>query len=222
MAILGAHEFGHKLAAWRHGVAASPPYFLPAPPPFIGTFGAFIKIKSPIPTKEALVEMGASGPILGFLVALPITIVGLASPNSTMELPQIPVPAIFGLLGYLIQGPMGESIRFHPLAFAGLIGMFVTWLNLIPAGQLDGGHVARGLFESGQHHRLSRILGLGLMMFGLLFHPLFLLWGLFILILSKGYHTGALDDVSELSENQKILAITTLMIFLICAPIPPL
>jgi len=217
MLMLGAHELGHKIAAWRNGVESTLPYFIPAPT-MLGTLGAVISVKSPIPTKEALVEMGASGPLFGFLVALPLITVGL------MQNPAAPdfgfVPAMFVMLQLLTSGSMqvGEP---NPLAFAGWVMLLVTMFNLIPAGQLDGGHVARGVMSRGRHYGLTRALGLSLLLFGL-FTPELPLWifGFLILLLFRGHHAGALDDVSKLSKRQKSLAAVAFIIFLLCLPIP--
>ncbi len=217
MLMLGAHELGHKITAWRNGVESTLPYFIPAPT-MLGTLGAVIRIKSPIPTKEALVEMGASGPLFGFLVALPLITVGL------MQNPAAPdfgfVPAIFAGLQLLTFGqmPVGEP---NPLAFAGWVMLLVTMFNLLPAGQLDGGHVARGLMSRERHYGLTRTLGFALLFFGL-FYPQVPLWifGFLILLLFRGYHVGALDDVSRLSKRQKSLAAATFIVFLLCLPIP--
>jgi len=218
MIILGAHEMGHKIAAWRNGVASTLPYFIPAPT-YLGTFGAFIKVKSPIPTKDALVEMGAAGPLLGFIFALPITIIGLALSRSTGGEFAIASPLIFILLGYPIFGGVPATPSLHPLAFAGLIGMFVTWMNLIPAGQLDGGHVARGMLNSQRHYSLTRMLGVTLIFLGL-FMPALLIWGIIIMFLFRGQHPGALDDVSEFSQRQRYLAWAAVAVFILCLPIP--
>ena len=217
MLILGAHELGHKIAAWRHGVETTPPYFIPMPPPFPGTLGAIIKIKSPIPTKEALVEMGATGPIFGFLVALPLVVVGLMMSTTLVSAPFSLSfsPLLLGLLKLSIPGVSG----FHPFVLAGWLGMLVTMLNLTPAGQLDGGHVARGLLGPEQHYKLTRMLGFTFIMLGL-FIPFMLVWGLLILFLFRGLHMGALDDVSKISQRQKFLAIAVWVIFLLCIPIP--
>jgi len=217
MLMLGAHELGHKIAAWRNGVESTLPYFIPAPT-MLGTLGAVIRIKSPIPTKEALVEMGASGPLFGFLVALPLVTIGL------MQNPAAPdfgfVPAIYAMLQLLTFGhmPVGEP---NPLAFAGWVVLLVTMFNLLPAGQLDGGHIARGLMGRGWHYGLTRALGFSLLFSGL-FIPGIPLWifGFLILLLFRGYHVGALDDVSKLSKRQKSLAAATFIVFLLCLPIP--
>lgn len=218
--ILGSHELGHKITAQEHGVHASLPYFIPAPT-IIGTFGAVIKTKSPIPSKEALVEMGANGPVLGFIIALPIALVGLllSKPTGGTILQTIPPPLIFTILGTLTIGSVPNTLSLHPLAFASLIGFFVTWLNLMPAGQLDGGHVTRGLLNKKNHFFLSRIIGFILILMGFVW-ILFLFWGLLILFLFGTPHSGALNDVSELSRKQKLLAFGALTIFILCLPIP--
>jgi membrane-associated protease RseP (regulator of RpoE activity) len=219
MLILGAHELGHKIAAWRHDIASTMPYFIPAPTG-LGTLGALIKIKSPIPTKEALVEMGASGPLFGFLVALPLTLVGLRFSRPDPEATALFItPLIFAILQLLTFGYIPSGLKLNPLAFAGLVAMVVTGFNLMPADQLDGGHVARGQLDAEKHYKLSRALSLALILIGF-FNLSFLIWGLFIFILSRGYHVGALDDVSGLSRRQKFLAASTFVIFLLCFPIP--
>lgn len=222
MLMLGVHEMGHKIAAWRNGVESTLPYFIPAPPPFIGTFGAVINIKSPIPTREALVELGASGPLLGFIVALPLTVVGLMlsnpDPNGTALLF---TPAIFAVLQVLAFGYVPAGVRFNPLAIAGWLALFVTMLNLIPAGQLDGGHVARGLMSRERHYTLTRILGFVLFLTFIPFPDLPLwIWGFLIVMFFRGYHPGALDDVSGISRRQKLLAAAALIVFILCLPLP--
>lgn len=217
LTILGAHEMGHKIAAWRNGVDATLPYFIPAPP-YLGTFGALIKVKSPIPTKEALVEMGATGPLIGFMVALPVAILGLVLSKPTGGEFLLPTPLIFVLLGYPVFGGVPAAPMLHPLALAGLIGMLVTWMNLIPAGQFDGGHVARGLLDAKRHYSLTRMLGFTLVFLGL-FMPWLLLWGMIILLWFRGQHPGALDDVSELSRRQRYLALAAIAVFILCLPV---
>ena len=219
MLVLGSHELGHKIAAWRNNVASTMPYFIPSPIG-LGTFGAFIRIKSPIPTKEALVEMGASGPILGFLVALPITFVGIRFSTIDPNGISLPItPLLFGIFQLLNFGTISAALKLNPLAFAGWVVMVVTMFNLMPAGQLDGGHVARGLLSAERHHELSRALSLMLILIGF-FNSLFLVWGLFVFILFRGYHVGALDDVSELSRRHKWIAVMAFAIFLLCFPLP--
>jgi hypothetical protein len=216
--VLGSHELGHKISAWRNHIASTMPYFIPSPIG-LGTFGAFIRIKSPIPTKEALVEMGASGPILGFLVALPVTFVGIRFSSIDPNGISLPItPLLFGIFQLLNFGTI-SALKLNPLAFAGWVVMVVTMFNLMPAGQLDGGHVARGLLTAEKHHDLSRALSVGLILIGI-FNPLFLFWGFFVFVLFRGYHVGALDDVSELSRSHKLLAVMAFAIFLLCFPLP--
>ena len=148
--ILGAHEFGHYWASKKNGVQSTLPYFIPAPPIFIaGTFGAFIQIKQKIPNRMVLMEIGAAGPIAGFVVALPMLILGLylspVTPSIGMGNINFGSSLILNLCSQLILGVDPSSpdinIHLHPIAFAGWIGMLVTALNLMPVGQLDGGHI---------------------------------------------------------------------------------
>lgn len=221
MLMLGAHEMGHKIAAWRNGVESTLPYFIPAPN-MLGTFGAVISIKSPIPTKEALVELGVAGPLSGFAMAVPLTILGLvlSRPDPTgLALPF--VPGIFALMQFGIFGYIPSAMALNPLAFAGWVVLLLTMFNLIPAGQLDGGHIARGLINRERHYTLTRTLGFALFLTGIPFpgFPLWF-WGFFIILLFRGYHPGALDDVSQLSKHQRSLAAITFIVFLLCLPVP--
>ena len=154
MLILLAHEMGHYIACLRYRVYATLPFFVPAPT-LIGTLGAFIRIKSPIPSRQALFDIGIAGPIAGFVLAVPAMFIGLALSKHAPDLVaqsqlQINSPLIFRMAVGLIPSlryPMSE-IAFHPVAFAGWIGMFMTALNLLPGGQLDGGHIVLALIES--------------------------------------------------------------------------
>ncbi|KUO40179.1 MAG: hypothetical protein APZ16_07145 [Candidatus Hadarchaeum yellowstonense] len=224
MLMLVAHELGHKISAWHNGVVSTLPYFIPAPPPFpLGTLGAVINIKSPIPTKEALVEMGASGPITGFALSVVITFIGLTflSPGG-LEVPLPFVPVMFGLLQLLTLGRVTATFALNPLTFAGWVVMLLTMFNMIPVGQLDGGHIARAVLGRQRHFLLTRVLGFSLLFLGLAFPdlPIFFIWGLLILLFFRGYHPGALDDVSPLSLRHKALAAVALVVFILCLPIP--
>jgi len=155
LAILLTHEFGHYFTSRYHKVPATLPYFIPAPS-FIGTFGAFIRMTSPILRKKAIFDIGISGPIAGFVVAIVAVVVGLdlstVVKESSFEGLKLGSPLVFSWLSQLILGDPGEGydILLHPVAFAGWIGLFVTSLNLIPMGQLDGGHVVYALFGKKQ------------------------------------------------------------------------
>lgn len=221
LTILGAHEMGHKISTWKNEVKASWPYFLPIPHPLIGTFGAVIKNKSPLPSKESLIEIGASGPILGFIFAVPITIIGLifSQPTGGGIFQNLPSPLIFTILGTLKFGYFPLSLNPHPLAWAGFIGIFVTWLNLLPTGQLDGGHIARSLLSQDNHYTMTRVIGISLLFLGLAW-PGFLILALLILFVVGNPHPGALDNVSSLAGREKLLAVGALIIFVLSLPIP--
>lgn len=150
--ILTAHEMGHYLMSRRHRLDVSLPYFLPGlpfPPPLPGTFGALIRIRSPILDKRALIDVGCSGPLLGVLATLPVLVVGLKL-SRVVTIPeavadaftlQLGEPLLFRLVCWLVLGPQGplEHVLLHPVAFAGWLGLLITALNLLPVGQLDGG-----------------------------------------------------------------------------------
>ncbi len=225
LTILGAHELGHKIQTWRNNVKASWPYFLPIPHPLLGTFGAVIKNKTPIPSRDGLAEIGATGPVLGFLFALPMVIIGLnfSQPFGAGVFQEVfqglPTPLIFILIGEAIFGEFPQHLSPHPLAWAGFIGIFVTWLNLIPTGQLDGGHIARSFMNQKNHYLLTRGIGFGLLFFSLIW-PGFLILALLILFFVGRPHPGALDEISEMSRKGKLWAIFGLIIFILSIPIP--
>jgi membrane-associated protease RseP (regulator of RpoE activity) len=150
LAILGCHEMGHYVACLRYGVDATRPYFLPAPLPLTGTLGAFIRIRSRIPSKVALFDIGIAGPIAGFIVAVPALFIGLwlsevvRLPEDQGNLMSLGEPLLFRLAAWLIFGDVadGYSINMHPVAFAAWFGLLATALNLFPIAQLDGGHIS--------------------------------------------------------------------------------
>lgn len=151
LGILVTHEFGHYYLSLVHRVPASLPLFIPGPPQFIGTFGAIIRMRSPIMNRRALFDIGVAGPIAGFIVAVMALIVGLS--YSTVEVRmgmyglQLGEPLLLQFLAWIVFGPLPDAydIVLHPVAFAAWFGIFVTALNLVPIGQLDGGHVAYAL-----------------------------------------------------------------------------
>ncbi|MCS7182278.1 MAG: site-2 protease family protein [Thermoanaerobaculum sp.] len=158
MAILLAHEMGHYLACRHHRLDASLPFFIPVP--FgIGTLGAFIRIRSPLVSKRELVDVGASGPLAGFLVTLPVLVWGIQKSQVVYELPQggylvFGEPLLFKLTAHLLHPALGSGadLLLHPTAYAGWFGLLITALNLLPFGQLDGGHIAYAIF--GRLHRV--------------------------------------------------------------------
>jgi membrane-associated protease RseP (regulator of RpoE activity) len=227
MAILVVHEMGHKLTANKNRIEATPPYFIPGPPPIIGggigTFGAVIVQKSLPPNKDALFDIGMSGPISGFIIATIVTAAGLAMSvpaPPTEEATFLPVPLIMIIIGELLiigglvpVRPQGKVLYLHPVGFAGWVGFVLTMLNLLPAAMLDGGHIARSI--AGDRARVV----LTAVSVGLLLISDFWLMALFVLFLAMQRHPGPLDDVSSLSTGRKIIAAVLIVIFVLSFPI---
>ncbi len=225
--ILGAHEFGHYWASKKNGVQSTLPYFIPAPPIFIaGTFGAFIQIKQRIPNRMVLMEIGAAGPIAGFVVALPMLILGLYLSSVT---PSIGMGSInFGsslILNFCSQLVLGVdpsspdiNIHLHPIAFAGWIGMLITALNLMPVGQLDGGHIIYAI-APGKHSAIGKIFFAGLFPLGY-FWPGWFFWAAMIALM--GFKTAPLkEDVGKLRLTHIVLGSISMVIFILTfIPIP--
>jgi len=161
LAILFSHEMGHYLACRHYGVDATLPYFLPAPPLFLaGTFGAFIKIRSPIPTRRALFDIGLAGPLAGFVVALPISVIGLlalAPPTAHGSEIFFNDPLLFRVLARLLDVRLDPNSPTNPYYMAAWIGLLVTSLNLMPVGQLDGGHGTFAVFGQRAHKIIGRV-----------------------------------------------------------------
>lgn len=222
--ILGLHEFGHYIVSKKSGVASTLPYFIPAPNPLLGTLGAFIRIKSPITDRKALISIGAAGPMLGFIASIPVTIIGLRMSKIAEYkegLITLGNPLIFNLLSRLVLGKISEhtAVLLHPVAFAGWIGFFVTSLNLLPVGQLDGGHVLFGVFGKRAHSLISRIITLALIPLGFLWAGWWM-WGILLLILGTR-HPDPLYSEQRLSSQYYILSITVLIIFIFSfTPVP--
>ena len=225
--ILGAHEFGHYWASKKNGVRSTLPYFIPAPPIFIaGTFGAFIQIKQKIPNRMVLMEIGAAGPIAGFLVALPMLILGLylspVTPSIGMGSINFGSSLILNLCSQLVLGVDPSSpdinIHLHPIAFAGWIGMLVTALNLMPVGQLDGGHIIYA-FTPGKHSAIGKIFFAGLFPLGYFWSGWFF-WAAMIALM--GFKTAPLkEDVEKVELSHIVLGCISMVIFVLTyIPIP--
>ncbi|HPR62730.1 MAG TPA: site-2 protease family protein [Thermoanaerobaculia bacterium] len=222
--ILLAHEMGHYFACRIHRVDATLPYFIPVP--FgIGTLGAFIKIKEPIPSKRQLFDIGAGGPLAGFVATLPFLVIGIAlsTPTPIAAIPeqslQLGTPLLFLGLSYLFHSlPEGMTIMIHPLAFAGWVGLLATSLNLLPFGQLDGGHILYSVIGKRQH-RLALPLYIFLVAMGVFWWGWWL-WAV-ILIFIGLRHPRMWDEPVPLDLRRKILAIVVFVVFLISfMPIP--
>ncbi|HEY6000158.1 MAG TPA: site-2 protease family protein [bacterium] len=227
--ILGAHEGAHFLMSRRHGVRATLPLFLPAPT-LAGTFGAVIRIESPIPDRRSLLEIGLAGPLAGFLVALPLAVAGLglshvaAASVSASGRPETGIglgaSLVFSLLERVVLGPLpGEaSLVLHPIAFAAWIGFFVTAINLLPVGQLDGGHVLYALAGRRQE-TLSRAVVLALAPLGFLWWGWFL-WGGMLLLMGLR-HPPVVVEASPLGTRERVLgAVGAAMLVVTFVPAP--
>lgn len=162
LTILLSHEMGHYIACRRYGVAATLPFFIPAPPLILaGTFGAFIKIKAPIPTRRALFDIGLAGPLAGFVALIPIAVIGLLTMGPPVvaqgNLVFFNDPLLIRLLARLLRVPLSPYSPTNPCYMAAWIGLIVTSLNLMPVGQLDGGHGIFALFGKRTHKWVGRV-----------------------------------------------------------------
>lgn len=225
LAILGVHEMGHYTAARRHGVAVTPPYFIPAPS-FIGTFGAFIKIKSPIPHRNALMDIGAAGPIAGAVVAIPILLVGLGlsvlKPSSGLTGIPLGESLLYRAAEYVVFGdvPKGVDVVLHPVAIAGWIGLLVTALNLLPSGQLDGGHVAYALFGA-RYAKVARAVPFVLLPMGY-FWGGWVIWAVLLFFLGTRHPEPVFAEM-PLSRGRRLVGLVAGTLFVLCftpSPVP--
>lgn len=222
--ILSAHELGHYIMSKRHNVDVTLPYFIPAPS-FIGTFGAFIKMKSPLLNRKALLDIGASGPLVGTVVSVPFLIVGLKLSEITIGMEpggaSLGSSLLMSLLTKLTLGPLPENcdVLIHPIGFAGWIGLLVTSLNLLPVGQLDGGHVAYAVLGE-KHRKLSMITVFILLTLGIFSWKGWLIWGFLLLIMGLK-HPRPLDIWTPLDKKRKTIGWTTLALFIFTfTPVP--
>ncbi|MGB9600002.1 MAG: site-2 protease family protein [Myxococcota bacterium] len=222
LGILLTHEMGHFLCARKYRVDASLPYFIPAP--FgVGTFGAVIKMKSPINSKRSLIDIGAAGPIAGFIVAVSVVIYGIKT-STIIDINRLPEggiqfqdPLIVKILQYILIGniPSGYDIMLNSVGFAGWLGMLVTALNLLPIGQLDGGHISYALFGD-RAIWISRILFIILIILGIFAWPGWLFWGLLSYFVIGLRHPPLRDDADiKLDTRHKIVAYICIVIFLL-------
>ncbi len=226
--ILGAHELGHYFAARRHGLAVSLPYFIPLPfiNPF-GTLGAFIQLRQPMRNRKVLLDVGAAGPLAGLVFAVPLLFIGLA--NARVE-PIIPgglyegdsllyaFAKIYTFGQFLPSGGYDVVINSSQLAWAGWTGLLVSALNLIPIGQLDGGHIVYSLL--GERARLLYYPLVGFMILLVLISQVWLLWVFLLIIFGRVYATP-LDTITPLDRRRRGVAVLAMLIFvLIFVPAP--
>ncbi|MEJ2745483.1 MAG: site-2 protease family protein, partial [bacterium] len=203
------------------------PYFIPGPT-IIGTFGAVIKTKSPIPDRKGLLDIGAAGPICGFVVALVALGVGL-SLSEIVDLTTVVRQGatefgdslITSFMTHLIKGPVpeGKTVMLHPVAFAGWVGLLITAFNLMPTGQLDGGHVLYAVIGR-WHSIIARMTIIGLLLMGWFLWEVWFLWA-FIVMLLGPYHPPPLNDVTPLGGGRLAVAVLAMAIFILCiVPVP--
>ncbi len=238
LAIIGLHEFGHKIACMINRIDASMPYFIPAPPYPLspgGTFGAVITLKEPPTNRDELFDLGLNGPLIGFLVTVVVTFLGVRL-SEIVSMTQIeiwlrrypevsfgpfPVPLLteiaIALLGKNPSNPKDFTLLLHPIAFAAWVGAVVTFLNLMPIAVLDGGHISMALFGL-KGHRITSIIGLVLLL-------VTGFWTMALLILfltfGKPYGVPLLDEVSPLARSRKLAALFVPVMISLCVVFLP-
>ncbi len=229
LTILGAHEMGHYIACRWYGVNATLPYFIPVPFPPVGTFGAFIKMKSPILSRKALFDIGIAGPIAGYIFAIPAAFIGHYYAKPAELLPDgsggiiIHDPLLFTFFQKILGLP--SMIELSPIIWAAWIGVFMTSLNLLPVGQLDGGHVAYAVFGRRGHRLIGRIAYscvIALAIFSIYTKT----WnyvvyaGLLTFVMRFG-HPPVMDEDEPIGRGRMLVAIIGLLIFILSfLPVP--
>ncbi len=223
MGILLVHEMGHYVVSRYYGLPVSLPYFLPAPS-FIGTFGAFIKMEAPMPTRNIMIQVGAAGPLAGLAVAIPVTGIGLHFSSvqavSGEQGLHLGSSILFNLLVKVTIGDIPDTldIVLHPMAFAGWIGLLVTAFNLLPAGQLDGGHVVYGLLGP-SHIKISKMVFLFLIILGIFTWRGWLLWA-FLLYIFGLKHPNVIDPSKPTKANLFMGWLCMIILILVFVPNP--
>ena len=229
LSILLAHEFGHYFTAKSYRVPVTLPYFIPFPLSLFGTLGAFIRMSPLIPHRRALFDIAAAGPLAGLVLAIPLTYLGItlsevipegSMPSNTISLGE---PLLFQAMGWLAHGSMGDdvSLLLHPLAFAGWAGMFVTALNLLPIGQLDGGHITHALFGAKSRLVAQAMFG-GLALYCVV-NQTFVWLPLLVLLLIFGIqHPRSFDDGLPLGSGRRAVGLLLGLVFLFCFSLVPI
>jgi len=230
MLILLGHEMGHYLMSRRSGMRATLPFFLPLPliSPF-GTLGAVIRMEGTVPSRKALFDTGIAGPLTSFFLSIPAVVVGLnlskVIPASYIkgEMIRLADPLLFTLIQHLAMPdvPSNYEVVLHPIAYAGWVGLFVTALNLLPIGQLDGGHIAYALF--GRKTRKISVIVIAVTAFIFIFYSIAWFLLLILMILFGFKHPTPLDDQTPLGTRRKLfggMAFLILLLSFTLAPFP--
>jgi membrane-associated protease RseP (regulator of RpoE activity) len=228
--ILGFHELGHYFTARAYGVQVSLPYFVPLPLPPMGTMGAIIRMRSPIPNRKVLFDVGIAGPLAGLVLAVPILVIGLrlSAVRATSDLGttegalSLGTSLAFEFLQWLVKGriPEGHDVFLHPVALAGWLGFFVTALNLMPLSQLDGGHIAYAVLGREYRRIVWLFLGVLVALFAISRWPGWLVW--VALAVGLGLrHPPPLDDLTPLDPSRRALALIALVLLVVLiTPLP--
>jgi membrane-associated protease RseP (regulator of RpoE activity) len=231
--ILGVHELGHFFMARRHAMDVTPPYFIPVP--FgLGTFGAFIQLRSPPANRKALFDVAVAGPLAGLIIAVPALLLGLrfsiiaadsggVVSHGFLHGATVGSSILFTVLARLSLGDAaqyGALVQLSPLAFAGWLGLFITALNLLPVGQLDGGHITRAMFGSRVGQTISSVAMWSLFLLALFVWPGLMMWALIVFLIA-GRGTPPLNDLTPLDAGRLVVGYTAMLILiLILAPMP--
>jgi Peptidase family M50 len=230
--ILGSHELGHYFTAKAHGIRVTPPFFIPVPFA-LGTFGAFIKIKSITPDRRALFDVAVAGPLAGLVFAIPALLIGLhfsrvisghAPPGLGQAGVSITSSVLLACLAHISLGASvleGNHLLLHPVAFAGWLGLIVTALNLLPIGQLDGGHMSHALFGSRNARGISMVAMASLFGLALFVWPGLMLWAFIVFFIAGTRDAPAANDLTPVGPPRRALGyFTFLLLLLIIVPVP--
>jgi membrane-associated protease RseP (regulator of RpoE activity) len=220
ISILFIHEMGHYLTSKKYGISASFPYFIPIPPILpgfnIGTFGAVISSGDPMTNKKTLFDVGISGPLSGFFIAVPVTIIGIAT-SDVVKISEVASGEVilgssflFSLLGEIIHpAPEGFALNLNAIAFAGWVGLLITSINLLPAGQLDGGHIFRAVL--GDKQKYAGWVAVIIMIFtGWMFFAILIIFAIGLM------HPPPLNDYTKLDGKRKLLFVIAVAILILC------
>ncbi|MCA9010120.1 MAG: site-2 protease family protein [Planctomycetaceae bacterium] len=230
--ILGVHELGHYFMARHHRINVTPPFFIPVPFA-LGTFGAFIQMKSPTKNRRSLFDVAVAGPLAGLVIAIPALLIGLQSSQvlppsadaatSMVHGTSVGSSMLFALLAKAVLGDQlqhGYMLQLSPLAFAGWLGLLVTALNLLPIGQLDGGHMARAMFGRRTGETISSVATWSLFLLAIFVWPGLMLWAIIVFFIA-GRGTPPLNDITPISLGRRWIGYATFLILAtILIPLP--